>query len=204
MLPASLAALATTKWNLPIKHFSHITFRREFIPKTIGNQWRIQDLSDRGAQDKTSWPSGGVGGAVSPPAGFGAAPGKILKFKCFQTEKSPISTPSGGDKNVLQAIVRLQNVPCYSNRTNFRTRFNFVYFVLLAESTKFSSIRKPYTYACVSDTKVAVWKFLAYESWQTLEYEIFTRTKISAITVYMYITLILKIWSCETQKWIEI
>ena len=71
----------------------------------------------------------------------------------------------------------------YCNRTNFRTRFNFVYFVLLAESTKFSSIRKPHTYACVSDTTVAVWKFLAYESWQMLEYEIFTRTKISAITV---------------------
>ena len=44
-------------------------------------------------------PAGGVGGAVSPPAGFGAAPRKILKFKCFQTVKSPISTPSAGDKN---------------------------------------------------------------------------------------------------------
>ena len=40
----------------------------------------------------------------------------------------------------------------YCNRTNFHTRFNFVYFVLLAESTKFSSIRKPYTYTSVSDT----------------------------------------------------
>ena len=55
-----------------------------------------------------------------------------------------------------------------SNKVGFRRR---------------SSIRKPYTYACVSDTTVAVRKFLAYESWQTLEYEIFTRTKISAITV---------------------
>ena len=71
----------------------------------------------------------------------------------------------------------------YCNRTNFRTQFNFVYFVLLAESTKFSSIRKRYTYTSVSDTTIAVRKFLAYESWQTLEYEIFTRTKISAITV---------------------
>ena len=71
----------------------------------------------------------------------------------------------------------------YCNRTKFRTRFNFVYFILLAGSTKFSSIRKPYTYTSVSDTTVAVRKFLAYESWQTLEYEIFTRTKISAITV---------------------
>ena len=60
---------------------------------------------------------------------------------------------------------------------------NFVYFVLLAESTKFSSIRKPYTYTSVSDTTVAVRKFLAYESWQALEYEIFSRSKISAITV---------------------
>ena len=74
----------------------------------------------------------------------------------------------------------------YCNRTNFRTRFNFVYFVLLAESTKFSSIRKPYTYTSVSDTTVAVRKFLAYESWQTLEYEIFSRTKISAITVEVF------------------
>ena len=48
---------------------------------------------------------------------------------------------------------------------------------------KFSSIRKPYTYACVSDTTIAVQKFLAYESQQMLEYEIFTRTKFSAITV---------------------
>ena len=71
----------------------------------------------------------------------------------------------------------------YCNRTNFRTRFNFVYFVLLAESTKFSSVRKPYTYTSVSDTTVAVRKFLAYESRQTLEYEFFSRTKISAITV---------------------
>ena len=78
----------------------------------------------------------------------------------------------------------LRNGLRYCNRTNFRTRFNFVYFVLFTESTKFSSIRKPYTYACVSHTTVAVRKFLAYESRQTLEYEIFTRTKISAITVF--------------------
>ena len=58
-----------------------------------------------------------------------------------------------------------------------------MYFVLLAESTKFSSIRKPYTYTSVSDTTVIVRKFLAYESWQTLEYEIFSRPKISAMTV---------------------
>ena len=57
----------------------------------------------------------------------------------------------------------------YCNRTNFRTQFNFVYFILLAESTKFSSIRKPYTYTSVSDTTVAVQKFIAYESHQTLE-----------------------------------
>ena len=42
---------------------------------------------------------------------------------------------------------------------------------------------KPYTYTSVSYTTVAVRKFLAYESQQTQEYEIFTRTKISAITV---------------------
>ena len=80
----------------------------------------------------------------------------------------------------------VKRIYTYCNRTNFRTRFNFVYFVLLAESTKFSSIRKPYTYTSVSDTTVAVRKFLAYESRQTLEYEIFTRTKISAITVIKF------------------
>ena len=85
----------------------------------------------------------------------------------------------------------------YCNRTNFRTRFNFVYFVLLAESTKFSSIRKPYTYACVSDTTVAVRKFVAYERWQTLEYEIFTRTKISAITVQKKYNYLSELRSCE-------
>ena len=83
----------------------------------------------------------------------------------------------------------------YCNRTKFRTRFNFVYFVLLAGSTKFSSIRKPCTYTSVSDTTVAVRKFLAYESWQTLEYEIFTRTKISAITV-LSCSLLFLVW-CE-------
>ena len=71
----------------------------------------------------------------------------------------------------------------YCNRRNFCTRFNFVFFVLLAESTKFYSIRKTYTYTSVCDTTLAVRKFVAYESPLTLEYEIFTRTKISAITV---------------------
>ena len=92
----------------------------------------------------------------------------------------------------------------YCNHTKFCTRFNFVYFVLLAGSTKFSSIRKPYTYTSVSDTTVAVRKFLAYESWQTLEYEIFTRTKISAITVVFSNTSTtkrLRRWSFWYDKW---
>ena len=66
------------------------------------------------------------------------------------------------------------------NRRNFRTRFNFV---LSAESTKFNSIWKPCTYNSLCATFLAVQKFIAYDSSQTLEYEIFTRTKISAITV---------------------
>ena len=37
----------------------------------IRAQWRIQDSSDRGAQDKTSWGCGGGGGAVSPQRGSG-------------------------------------------------------------------------------------------------------------------------------------
>ena len=96
----------------------------------------------------------------------------------------------------------------YCNRTNFRTRFIFVYFVLLVESTKFSSTRKPYTYTSVSDTTVAVRKFLAYESRQTLEYEIFTCMKISAITVcWVFLTLCnvdlfsLFLVSDEAERW---
>ena len=76
-------------------------------------------------------------------------------------------------------LVLMRGRDTYCNRTNFHTQFNFV----LAESTKFSSIRKPYTYTSASDTTVAVRKFLAYESRQTRQYEIFTHTKISAITV---------------------
>ena len=86
-------------------------------------------------------------------------------------------------RRVSSVLFSLCLVLNYCNRTNFHTRFNFVYFVLLAESMKFSRIRKPYTYTSASDTTVAVRKFLAYESRQTLEYEIFMRTKISAITV---------------------
>ena len=71
----------------------------------------------------------------------------------------------------------------YCNRRNFRTQFNFVHFVLLAVSTKISSIRKPFTYTSVRDTALEVQKCIAYESLRTLKYEIFTRTKISAITV---------------------
>ena len=101
----------------------------------------------------------------------------------FFTKSCPQLSKACFAANRLKNCLSSQSY-AYCNRTKFRTRFNFVYFVLLAESTKFSSIRKPYTYTSVSDTTVAVRKFLAYESWQTLEYEIFTRTKISAITVF--------------------
>ena len=74
----------------------------------------------------------------------------------------------------------MPNEMAYCNRRNFRTRFNFV---LSAESTKFNSMWKPCTYNSVCATFLAVQKFIAYDSSQTLEYEIFTRTKISAITV---------------------
>ena len=80
----------------------------------------------------------------------------------------------------------------YCNRRNFSTRFNFVYFVLLAESTKISSIRKPCTYTSVCDTGFKVRKFIAYENSRTLEYEIFTRTKISAITVQTQLSALLE------------
>ena len=85
----------------------------------------------------------------------------------------------------------------YCNRRKFRTQFNFVYFVLLAGSTKFSSIWKLCTHTSVCDITLAVRKFIAYESSRALEYEIFTRTKISAITVVFSINLIpfFDIWS---------
>ena len=72
---------------------------------------------------------------------------------------------------------------CYCKRRNFPARFNFVFSVLLAESTKFCSIRKPYKYKSVCDTALAVHTFIAYESLRTLEYGSFMRTEISAITV---------------------
>ena len=59
-------------------------------------------------------------------------------------------------------------------------RFNFA---LLVEGTEFCGIRKPCTYTSVWNTVFAVWNLLAYESPRTLEYEIFMRTEISAITV---------------------
>ena len=70
----------------------------------------------------------------------------------------------------------------YCNRRNFHTRFDFAYFVLLAESTKvrnFSRIRKPciYNYTSECDTVLTERKFIAYKSSRTLEYEIFTGTK---------------------------
>ena len=68
----------------------------------------------------------------------------------------------------------------YCNRRNFHTRFDFAYFVLLAESTKvrnFSRIRKPCMYTSECDTALTERKFIAYKSSRTLEYEIFTGTK---------------------------
>ena len=69
----------------------------------------------------------------------------------------------------------------YSNHRSFHTRFiKILIFILLAESTKFSSTRKPFTYTSVGDTTLAVcmgiysaqkfanagvWDFYAYESY---------------------------------------
>ena len=79
--------------------------------------------------------------------------------------------------------VRNSNIFDYCNRRNYGTRFNFVYFVLLAESTKFSCIRKPCTLTSVCDTILAVRKLIAHESLRTLDYGILTHTKISMVTV---------------------
>ena len=119
-----------------------------------------------------------------------------LKRKIFPGEE-----PGPPHKNHLDTLPSYAPVPVYCNRTNFRTRFNFVYFILLAESTKFSSVRKPYTYTSVSDTTVAVRKFLGYESRQTLEYEIISRTKISAITVAQMLS---RFNNCHAHFWSEL
>ena len=74
----------------------------------------------------------------------------------------------------------------YCNRRNFRTQFNFVFFVLLAESTKFCCIWKPYMYTSICDTALAVRKFIACVRNSTnARVRIFTRTKISSITVFL-------------------
>ena len=117
---------------------------------------------------------------------------KLITEKSLTELPEPFeATAKHQDKNRKLSFATLW----YCNRRNFRTRFNFVYFVLLAESTKFSSIWKPCTYTSAWDTTVAVRKFVAYESWGTLEYEIFTPTKISTITV-----IIIRIfnWTRET------
>ena len=96
---------------------------------------------------------------------------------------TPMCTAHAQTKTRVSTCTRVRT-PTYCNRRNFRTRFNFV---LSAESTKFSSsIRKPCTYNSVCNTVLAVRKFIAYKSSKTLEYEIFTHMKISAITVHTY------------------
>ena len=75
----------------------------------------------------------------------------------------------------------------YCNRRNFHMRFKFVFFVLLAESTKFCSIRNPFTCTSVCDSALAVRRFIAYESPQTLEYEMFMRSKFFCDDTISYI-----------------
>ena len=87
----------------------------------------------------------------------------------------------------------------YCNRRNFRTRFHFVFFILLAESTKFCRIHKPYTCTGEFDTALEERKFIAHGRPQTLEYEIFKDTKISAITVFvLFIFLVMARIACSS------
>ena len=72
----------------------------------------------------------------------------------------------------------VDNEMALCNRRKFYTRFNFVFFGILAKSTKFSSIRKLCTCTSVSDTALTARKLLAYEHLRTQEFEISTRTKI--------------------------
>ena len=110
----------------------------------------------------------------------------LYEFELWSCQEWTVRVRKGGHGSAYckSRIFRMHFIFVYCNRRNFCTRFNFVYFVLLAESTKISSIRKPCTYTSVCDTAFKVRKFIAYENSPTLEYEIFTRTKISAITVF--------------------
>ena len=80
-------------------------------------------------------------------------------------------------------------ITVYCNRRKFLMQFNFVYFALLAERTKFIVAYESHAHiTSVCDTALAVRKCIAYERSRTLEYEIFTRTKISAITVIIILS----------------
>ena len=106
--------------------------------------------------------------------------GKSLKLRFFEGRWANIET-----SRLMNSKTKLR-LFLYCDRRTFRTRFNFVLFTLSAESTKCSSIRKPCKYNSVCDSALAVRKFTAYKSSRTLEYEIFTRAKISAITVSFF------------------
>ena len=72
----------------------------------------------------------------------------------------------------------------YCNRRNFHTRFDFAYFVLLAESTKvrnFSRIWKPCMYTSECDTALTERKFIAYKS---------SRTKFLQVRNFFAITVV--------------
>ena len=102
---------------------------------------------------------------------------------CHETSSSKRRTATYIHSTPRELKLKRRFSDAYCNRRNFRTQFIFVYFVLSAEDTKFSSKRKLYTYTNVCDTILPVGKFVAYESLRNQEYEIFTHTKISAFTV---------------------
>ena len=68
----------------------------------------------------------------------------------------------------------------HCNCRKFRTWFNFVYFVLLPKTSKSTELVAFEYHARISVYVTLSW---LYESLQPLECGIFTRTKISAITV---------------------
>ena len=67
------------------------------------------------------------------------SPDEIKWLKCLA---SNTNFPSACIPSLFQFFVTVLLIK-YSNRRNFRTRFIFVFFVLFAESTKFSSTQKP-------------------------------------------------------------
>ena len=80
------------------------------LPSTSGPQWRNWD----GLNVDTSNPAGGLGRAVSPPAGFGAAPRKFFKFMVSITSGHLfLESLDGFLANLSKLLIKKKNVFCF-------------------------------------------------------------------------------------------